>query len=205
MSTIPKYELDNKKELLKSIAEEENVQWENYYASLDYEALFRIAKEFVYRKQIVLCGRGVSKMLAEMISIRLAGCTIGSVAMDTELNDNIHMGLPLIQNQTLTVVISFPDYYFMTEKIAEYAKSKGSHVIAITDSKEAAITRFSDDVLTVPSHTRLFLNTLSIPMGLLNVLTSAIDIEKNFKGEGKEAIGSLGSYFQEKSWWKLGK
>ena len=26
-----------KKELLKSIAEEENVQWENYYASLDYE------------------------------------------------------------------------------------------------------------------------------------------------------------------------
>lgn len=140
-----------------------------------------------------------------MISIRLAGCTIGSVVMDTELNDNIHMGLPLIQNQTLTVVISFPDYYFMTEKIAEYAKSKGSHVIAITDSKEAAITRFSDDVLTVPSHTRLFLNTLSIPMGLLNVLTSAIDIEKNFKGEGKEAIGSLGSYFQEKSWWKLGK
>ena len=37
------------------------------------------------------------------------------------------------------------------------------------------------------------------------MLTSAIDIEKNFKGEGKEAIGSLGSYFQEKSWWKLGK
>ena len=101
VSTIPKYELDNKKELLKSIAEEENVQWENYYASLDYEALFRIAKEFVYRKQIVLCGRGVSKMLAEMISIRLAGCTIGSVVMDTELNDNIHMGLPLIQNLSL--------------------------------------------------------------------------------------------------------
>ena len=107
MSTIPKYELDNKKELLNRLRKKKMYSGKITMLLLDYEALFRIAKEFVYRKQIVLCGRGVSKMLAEMISIRLAGCTIGSVVMDTELNDNIHMGLPLIQNQTLTVVIPF--------------------------------------------------------------------------------------------------
>ncbi len=207
VSTIPKYELDNKKELLKSIAEEENVTaGKSRCFSLLRGSFLDCQGVCLPEANLGLCRPGVSKDACRNDFHQIwQDVRLGSVVMDTELNDNIHMGLPLIQNQTLTVVISFPDYYFMTEKIAEYAKSKGSHVIAITDSKEAAITRFSDDVLTVPSHTRLFLNTLSIPMGLLNVLTSAIDIEKNFKGKGKEAIGSLGSYFQEKSWWKLGK
>ena len=202
VSAIPQYELNDKKELLQTIADEENVLWEGYISTLNYDELFRIAKEFVKRPQIVLCGRGVSKILAEFLAVRLAGCSIGSVVMDTELNDSIHTTLPLIQKDTLTVVISFPDYYFMTDKIAEYAQNQGSYVIALTDSKSSEIIKFSDDILTASSHTRLFLNTLSVPMAMINILTSAVDIEKNYNGEKDGPTEKFSQYFQKSTWWK---
>lgn len=202
VSAIPRYELNDKKELLQTIVDEENALWEGYISALNYDELFRIAKEFVKRPQIVLCGRGASKILAEFLAVRLAGCSIGSIVMDTELNDSIHTVLPLIQKDALTVVISFPDYYFMTDKIAEYAKNQGSYVIAITDSKSSEVAKFSDDILTAASHTRLFLNTLSVPMAMLNVLTSAIDIEKNYNGEKEGTTEKFCQYFQESTWWK---
>ena len=40
---------------------------------------------------------------------------------------------------------------------------------------------FSDWALYAPSATRLFLNTPSVVTALINILTSAVEIEMNFK------------------------
>ena len=66
----------------------------------------------------------------------------------------------------------------MTEKLGQYAK-KNATVLAITDKEDNGIARYSDIVLTVPSMTRMALNTLSTPMGLINLLFSAIKIKAN--------------------------
>lgn len=195
---IPKHELNDKKNFLKKIWEEESALWEVYAQSVDFDEIFRIARELIAKKNIVLCGRGISKILAEFFCVRLSGCSMSSVIMDTELNDSIHAALPMIQSDTATVVISFPDYYFMTDKIAEYAKSQGSRVLVITDTRSAKIAGFADDILTVPSDTRLFLNTLSMPMGLVNILTSAIDIEKNNSGKENGVTEKFTSLFRAK-------
>ncbi len=77
----------------------------------------------------------------------------------------------------------------MTEQIARYAKKKRAKVLSITDSPEAGVVKYADMFLTVRSTTRMFLNTASAPMALINLLVSAIKIES-----GIEA-GSIGQEF----------
>ena len=64
----------------------------------------------------------------------------------------------------------------------EYANENGTKVILITDSAENEQIRFSNYHLVAPSVTRMFLNSLSAPMALLNVLSSALKIKKKEKG-----------------------
>lgn len=195
---IPEYELTNQKELLKNIVEEEFAQMHSFVQGLDIDLMFSTAELFISKSKIVLCGRGISKLLADFLSIRLAGVNMASMVMDTELNDSIHAVIPTFDESTLVVAISFPDYYFMTDKIAEHAKKEGCSVLAITDSPNAPVTKFSDYALFAPSSTRLFLNTVSIPMALVNALTSALDIVSSYHSEGKsDGPERFNSLFQE--------
>ena len=90
----------------------------------------------------------------------------------------------------MVVAISFPDYYFMTDKIAEYAKKNHAEVLAITNSEEANIKMYSDHVLLVPSYSRVFMNTLTTPMAMINILASALEIvKKNKTNENDNKIG----------------
>lgn len=197
---IPEYELANQKALLKNIVQEELGQMESFAESLDMDLMFSAAELFLSAPKIVLCGRGISKLLADFLAIRLAGVDIASTVMDTELNDSIHAALPMFDESTLVVTISFPDYYFMTDKIAEHAAKEGCKVLVITDSQNAPIVRFASQTLLVPSSTRLFLNTVSIPMALINVLTSALDIVNSYRKDGKEGGSErFNNLFQEEA------
>lgn len=173
---IPLYELQNQKELLKNIVMEEENQMKSFIGLLDTGLIFEAAELFLNYDKIVLCGRGISKLTADFLSIRLTGLNIASIVMDTELNDSLHAALPMFDEKTLVVAISFPDYYFMTDKVAEHARGEGCKVLGITDSAKAPINKFTHMALFSPSATRLFLNTVSTPMALINILTSALDI-----------------------------
>lgn len=196
---IPESDLKNHQELLRNIVDEEALLIKEFAEGVNIEKLFEAAELFLSKRKIVLCGRGISKILAETIAIHLAGVSIASTIMDTELNDSIHMSLPMFDRDTLVVGISFPDYYFMTDKIVEYARKEGSTVLVITDSLKAPIAKFAHQVLTVGSSTRLFLNTLSAPMALANALASALDIITSYKKDTRtQKIERFDQLFLEK-------
>lgn len=184
---IPQYELQNQKELLKNIVMEEKRQMESFIGFLDAGLIFEAAELFLKYDKIVLCGRGISKLTADFLAIRLAGLNIASMVMDTELNDSLHAALPMFDEKTLVVAISFPDYYFMTDKVAEHARGEGCKVLGITDSAKAPINEFTHMALISPSATRLFLNTVSTPMALINILTSALDIIISYRREDRQS------------------
>jgi len=180
---VPSYELTHKEQLLIDICHEELSIVNNYISNIDISKLFNAAEMILKHKVIVICGRGVSFQLAEFISMRLTTLGISSITVNTELNDSIYGTLSFIKNDVLLIPISFPDYYYMTNKFVEYAKLKGSTILAITDNESAEVALNSNLVLTCQSTTRLFLNTLSTPMMLGNLLTSAVSIVKSMKNE----------------------
>lgn len=183
---VPAYELNDKERLLADICMEERGLFDEFAKNFDSRYLMNVAKLFLKYRKIILCGRGMSYIVCQWLSSNLAVVQIPSMIMNTELNENIYAALPAIDRNTLLVAVTFPDYYFMTEQIAKYAKKKGAKVLGITDHEEAEIVKYTDELLTVCTTTRMFLNTASMPMALVNLLVSAIKIEGDM---GEENVG----------------
>lgn len=174
---VPSRELTNRESFLQQICSEELASVSSYFSQINLEQYFEAARMILDKRFVVLCGRGVSVQLIDFMSMRLAISGIPSLSVNTELNDTIQAALPLIGEDTLLLPFSFPDYYFMTTNLAQYAHQKGAKVLAVTDGPRSDILPFSDLALYCPTNTRLFLNTLSSAMVLCNILSSAISIE----------------------------
>jgi len=186
-TAVPKDELDDKERLLTEICMEERGLLDEYTRNFDSRHIMKVAKMFFEYPKLVVCGRGMSYIVCQWIVADLSGAQISSSIINSELNDSVYSALPLFDENTLLVAVTFPDYYFMTEQVVKYAKKKGTKVIGITDSPASDIAQYADELLTIRSTTRMFLNTLSAPMALVNLLMSAVKIEGNI--EGKEDIG----------------
>lgn len=187
--SLPEYELSDKERLLTEICMEERGLMDEYARNFDSRQIMKAARLFLEYSKIILCGRGMSHILCQWLASDLGGVQIPTIITNPELNESVFATLPAIDAGTLLVAVSFPDYYFMTEQIARYAKKKGAKVLSITDSPEAEVAKYADMLLAARSTTRMFLNTASAPMALINLLASAIKIES-----GNDA-GSIGKEF----------
>lgn len=190
---LPEYEMNDKERLLMEICMEERGLLDEYTRSFDSRSVMKVAKLFFEYQKVLLCGRGSSYLICQWMSSALAGIQIPSLLVNTELNESVYCALPAIDDQTLVAAVTFPDYYFMTGKIARYAKKKGAKVIGISDGETDEFAEYTDELLTIRSTTRMFLNTLSAPMALVNLLMSAVKIEgqERSKGDVGKEFGQL--------------
>ena len=99
---------------------------------------------------------------------RLSSCEVLGITANTELNDDVYGMLNSLTEESLLIPISFPDYYFMTTKVTERARMQNAKILAITDRLDTAVAQCADLTLTAPTMTRVFLNTLTSPMLMLN-------------------------------------
>jgi DNA-binding MurR/RpiR family transcriptional regulator len=176
---VPARELSDKHNLLLQVCQEEFDMTKRFFASLDIDGIFKAAKMILPADSVIICGFGVSKQIATFFSMRLALLGVPSIIVDTESSDSVQAALPFLSERTVVVAISYPDYYLMTTKVAEYAKQKNAPVIALTDSAKSPVVKYSSLALTCQTTTRLFLNTIGLPMMLVNFITTAINIEKS--------------------------
>lgn len=178
--TIPKYDLNNKYDLLSEIIQEGKSLAELACSNMDMDKLFEASKMFLDASYIVICARGVSLQIAEFLSIRLSVLGIASVVVNTEQLDSVQAILPMLTSNMLVVCISLPDYYMITTKLCEFARKKNCKIVCITDREShSPIAAYGDITLCTPTDTRFFLNSPTITMLLVDFLTSAINIEKN--------------------------
>lgn len=196
-TAIPKYELEEREALLDAIRKEEKECVNHALAQLDLQKVIEAARIIMQGKRIVFCGRGFSVLMCKALQIWIGTSGLPGIVMDTELNDEIHALLPLITEETVVVAFSFPDYYFMTTKIAEFSKKSGAKVIGITNVEESPIAEFSDVLLLAPSSTRLFMNNLSSPMAVINLLASAVEIEVSASDRQMSADQSFTELFRQ--------
>lgn len=195
---VPSYELDDKEQLLKDIVDEEQALMREFVRLVDVREIYRVAEVILHYKKVILCGRGVSYLMAEYMATYLAEMNISGMAINSELNDSVYSALPSFDGTGLLIAFSFPDYYFMTDKLMEYAKNNGTQVILITDSAENEQIEYSNYHLIAPSMTRMFLNSLSAPMALLNILASALKIKKKEKGSSMERMEEFETLFKNR-------
>lgn len=185
---IPKGELEDQSGLFRQMCQEELDVINSFFSNLNINEYYKAARMICSVKRVIICGRGVSTQMANYMLTRLTMNGVPCIVVDTELGDAVQSALYFIDKDTLVIPISFPDYYFMTIKLAQFAKSKGASLLGITDSTRAEVAAICDMCIYCPTGTRLFLNSLTTPMMAANFLTMAVSVEKNRDGGDAESL-----------------
>lgn len=190
MPYIPERELNDEEKLFRQMCQEEMDSLGAFYKGVDTDDYFRAAEMIVSAGRVIICGRGVACQVTHYIASRLNMCGISCIEVDTESGDSVQSALYFVDKDALVIPVSFPDYYFMTIKLAQFAKEKGARLVGMTDTTRAEVSAMCDMCFYCPTNTRLFLNSLSAPMLCAHFLTTAVSITKT-RGSGSAATPAL--------------
>ena len=79
-----------------------------------------------------------------------------------------------VEKDDVVIAFSFPRYSAATLKAAQYCRTTGANVIAITDNRESPLAKASDHVICAKSDMVSLVDSLVAPLSVINALIVAI-------------------------------
>ena len=79
-----------------------------------------------------------------------------------------------VEREDVVIAFSFPRYSSATLKAAQYCRSTGANVIAITDKRESPLARSADHVICAKSDMVSLVDSLVAPLSVVNALIVAV-------------------------------
>ena len=155
-------------------------------ADLDDDAFNSAVEAICSAKNIYILGKRSSNMLADFMNHYFKYIFDRVYLVSSSGTSELFEEIFKISNQDVLIAISYPRYSKKTKDAAEFAKSKGAKVIALTDSDLAPITEFADIKLFARSDMASFVDSLVAPLSIINALIVAVGrknreaLEKNF-------------------------
>jgi DNA-binding MurR/RpiR family transcriptional regulator len=174
---IPLSKQGEKVDLLLQICQTESEKSNEFYNKINFEDMLKAAKQIVNANTVLICCHALSRVIADYLYNHLSHLGISCVFIYPENIDNVQTRLAKIQPGDHLIVISFPKYFTMVHNIAEYAECKGATVSAITDSLDSPAITDSSLNFICNTTTKLFYNSLALPIALVNLLASCIVME----------------------------
>jgi len=144
----------------------------------DGEAFNEAAAAIMDARKIYIMGIRSAGALAGFMSHYFTQIFEDVRNVDTASTSMIFEQMLRIGAGDIFIGISFPRYSRRTLKAAQFARSSGAKVIAITDSHSAPLAGAADYVLTAKSDIASFVDSLVAPLSLINALIVAIGLEK---------------------------
>lgn len=170
-------DVEGKSELLRQICREEAEASQRFFSSLDLLSIISAAEAIRGAKRIFICAHDISHVLAEFLYARLKLLYFDVCLIDlTDLNDTQDK-LDMLTSQDLVIFIAFPKYYYPLASIAKNAFSHGATILTITDSVSSPTAQYSKHLLVCYTATRVFYNSLTLPMAMANLLLSYLVID----------------------------
>lgn len=111
----------------------------------------------------------VAKYLGYYLNYILKDVTIVRMDMGEPVEQLMKMG-----EGDLLIVVSFPRYSKKTVKVAQFAKDRGSKVVAITDSVNAPVSKVSDVICAVKNNMVSFIDSLVPAFSLVNAIVIGV-------------------------------
>lgn len=170
-------DVEGKSELLRQVCREESDACKDFFSSLDLIALISAAEAIRNGKRIFICAHNISHILAEFLEDRLRLLNFDASLINLDDLQDTENTLEQLTPEDLVIFIAFPKYYYPLGSIAKNAFSRGSTILTITDSMSSPTVQYSKHMLICHTATRVFYNSLTLPMALLNLLMSYLVID----------------------------
>lgn len=168
---------NQKIDMMREICTLDYDQYAEFYQTLNFDVILECAQLMLAAKTVLICGHDVSKIIADFLRLRLNLLGINAISVSSENAGMVQAYLAKFHPGDHLVAITFPHYYTPVHSIAKYAEYKGATVTAITDSiLSPAITQNSRNLLCKTS-AKVFYNSLTLPMALINIIASTIVVE----------------------------
>ncbi len=100
-----------------------------------------------------------------------------------------------ITDKDVMIGISFPRYSTMAVDAMSFARERGAHVVAITDSMVSPLVSTADSILIARSDIASIVDSLVAPLSLINALIVAMVIKR--KDDVKETFSKLEQVWRE--------
>ena len=145
---------------------------------LDYDMVARVADMILAAKQVHILGLRASAPLAHFFWYYL-NYIIPNVSLATSsVGGDIFGQLMHAGEGDLVVAISFPRYSSRTVEGVSFAKKNGAKVLSITDNELSPLAALSDACLYVSMDMNLFVDSLVVPLSVINTLVLLVGMRK---------------------------
>lgn len=162
-------------------------------ADIDRQSFDDAVEAIVSAKRHYILGVRSSNILANFLTFYLNH--IFSSVLNIGRDSEVFEPMIRIGSEDVMIAISFPRYSQRTLKAAEFAKSRGAKVIAITDFYSSPIAQIADITLLARSDMASFVDSLVAPLSLVNALIVAVGLRS--KDEISQTYQTLETIWDE--------
>ena len=168
-------------DIIKNVMESDIDNIRRTMDAIDHEDFSNAVKKIISAKNIYIIGMRSSSSLASFLghyfrlmfeNVRLVQTTSGSEIFEQILR---------IDDEDVMIAISFPRYSARLINAVTYAKEQGTHIVAVTDSKQSPIAPFADQTLICRSDMASIVDSFVAPLSVLNALIVAVAKEMQTK------------------------
>lgn len=186
-------EASERERMLLEICSAEAVAFADFISGIDLEAVVRASDEIRKSSRIYIFAHDISKVPGRFLQGRLEILYFNATLIDLSDLEETQKTIRQLTEGDLVIFFSFPRYYFPTGNIAKKASEAGAVILTITDSDASPAARYSTTLLLCPTSTKLFYNSMTVPMAMLNILASCLVIDSVSPAERQTFIDTLSS------------
>lgn len=184
LTTVQRIELSNnyvsEENALKGVLKSD---MENIRATLEKMNLRTfedVVNNIFAAKKIYIIGLRSSTALAEFLGFYLNLILDNVKVVSYGISDILEQMISITEND-LVIGIGFPRYAARTIQALNFAQSKGTKVVAITDSLLSPLASKADYTLIAQSNMASFVDSLVAPLSLINALIIAVGLREKDK------------------------
>ena len=127
----------------------------------------------------------IASFLAYYFQLIFDNVTVINTTSTTTMYEHIFR----MSSDDIIIGISFPRYSTMAVEAMDFARSRGAHAVAITDSMASPLVASADSILIARSDMASIVDSLVAPLSLINALIVATVLKK--KDEVSETFHAL--------------
>ncbi len=140
---------------------------------LDVTAFENAIERILEARHIYVLGLRASAPLAQFLGHYL-NFIFGNIHTVTSGVSDVFEQLYKISDEDVLIAISFPRYTSRVVEAMQYARTRGSAIVAITDGPLSPLSSVSDFCLTAKSDMASFVDSMAAPFSLINALIVAL-------------------------------
>lgn len=182
-----------KEALLTDICRQEAAAVADFSASFNPESIVAAAGKIKKSRRIFIFAHDISKILGDFLEARLRLLYFNATLIDLADLAETQNRLQQLCEGDLVIFFSFPKYYYPMGSIARKAADTGVPILTITDSISSPAAEHSTHLLLCQTSTKMFYNSLTLPMTILNLLASCLVIDMVPESERKDFKKTLSS------------